>query len=63
MTPATGSAAYASETPGKGRMHTCLDQYYVLKAANALGGEVDLEGRRLLQPVQCQAEGLIRNSI
>ncbi|BCG85326.1 MULTISPECIES: hypothetical protein [unclassified Mesorhizobium] len=36
--PSAISAKYASETPGKGRMHTCLDQYYVLKDANALGG-------------------------
>ncbi|TJX65084.1 MAG: hypothetical protein E5W21_10910, partial [Mesorhizobium sp.] len=36
--PSAVSAKYASETPGKGRMHTCLDQYYVLKDANALGG-------------------------
>ena len=31
-------ASHASETPAKGRMHTCLDQYYALKDANALGG-------------------------
>ncbi len=36
--PSVISAKYASETPGKGRMHTCLDQYYALKDANALGG-------------------------
>ena len=36
--PSAITAKYASETPGKGRMHTCLDQYYVLKDANALGG-------------------------
>ncbi|WP_027053866.1 hypothetical protein [Mesorhizobium erdmanii] len=36
--PSAISAKYASETPGKGRMHTCLDQYYVLKDAKALGG-------------------------
>ncbi|WP_137932937.1 hypothetical protein [Mesorhizobium comanense] len=36
--PTAISAKYASETPGKGRMHTCLDQYYALKDANALGG-------------------------
>ena len=36
--PAAISAKYASETPGKGRMHTCLDQYYALKDANALNG-------------------------
>ncbi|MER8980671.1 hypothetical protein [Mesorhizobium sp. M0870] len=36
--PSAISAKYSSETPGKGRMHTCLDQYYALKDANALGG-------------------------
>ncbi|SDA78546.1 hypothetical protein [Mesorhizobium qingshengii] len=36
--PSAISPKYASETPGKGRMHTCLDQYYALKDANALGG-------------------------
>jgi hypothetical protein len=29
---------YASETPGKARMHTCRDQYHTNKANNALGG-------------------------
>jgi hypothetical protein len=29
---------YASETPGKARMHTCLDQYKAAKASNSLGG-------------------------
>ncbi len=29
---------YASETPGKGRMHTCLDQYNANKETNANGG-------------------------
>jgi hypothetical protein len=29
---------YASETPGKQRMHTCLDQYHINKTNNALGG-------------------------
>jgi hypothetical protein len=36
--PTAISKKYASETPGKGRMHTCLEQYYALKDANALGG-------------------------
>ncbi|UVK42250.1 hypothetical protein BPNPMPFG_003912 [Mesorhizobium sp. AR07] len=36
--PKAIAAKYASETPGKGRMHTCLDQYYANKDANALGG-------------------------
>jgi hypothetical protein len=43
---ATGSAVfpsavdpkYASESAGKGRMHTCLDQYHANKANNANGG-------------------------
>ena len=29
---------YAKETPGKGRMHTCVDQYNANKATNANGG-------------------------
>ncbi|MGJ5243081.1 hypothetical protein ACQR14_36205, partial [Bradyrhizobium oligotrophicum] len=29
---------YAKETPGKARMHTCVDQYNANKAANANGG-------------------------
>lgn len=29
---------YASETPGKARMHTCLDQYKANKASNTLQG-------------------------
>ena len=29
---------YASETAGKQRMHTCLDQYHTNKANNTLGG-------------------------
>lgn len=32
------STKYASESPGKARMHTCLDQYKANKANNALGG-------------------------
>lgn len=36
--PRSVSAKYSSETPGKARMHTCLEQYYALKDANALGG-------------------------
>ncbi|ADV10459.1 MULTISPECIES: hypothetical protein [Mesorhizobium] len=36
--PSAISPKYTSETPGKGRMHTCLDQYYALKDANSLGG-------------------------
>jgi hypothetical protein len=29
---------YSKETAGKGRMHTCVDQYNANKAANANGG-------------------------
>jgi hypothetical protein len=44
--PTTGPAVfpkaiaqrYASESPGKARMHTCLAQYKANKAANANGG-------------------------
>jgi hypothetical protein len=32
------SAKYAKESPGKARMHTCLDQYKANKATNANGG-------------------------
>jgi hypothetical protein len=36
--PSAISAKYASETPGKGRMHTCVDAYHVNKDANTLNG-------------------------
>jgi len=36
--PTAIAKKYANETPGKARMHTCLDQYYAAKDANALGG-------------------------
>ncbi|MFA6156583.1 hypothetical protein [Mesorhizobium sp.] len=36
--PTAISAKFASETPAKGRMHTCLEQYYINKDANTLGG-------------------------
>ncbi|CCV04826.1 conserved exported hypothetical protein [Mesorhizobium metallidurans STM 2683] len=36
--PKAISNKYSSETPGKARLHTCLDQYYANKDANALGG-------------------------
>ena len=36
--PTAVSPKYSSETAGKARMHTCLDQYYAAKDANALGG-------------------------
>ncbi len=35
--PAAIDHKYASETPGKARMHTCRDQYHANKAANANG--------------------------
>ncbi|WP_315924669.1 hypothetical protein [Mesorhizobium sp. SP-1A] len=36
--PTAISQKYSSETPGKARMHTCLDQYYANKDSNSLGG-------------------------
>lgn len=36
--PTAVSSKFANETPGKARMHTCLEQYYAAKQANALGG-------------------------
>ncbi|TPK45989.1 hypothetical protein FJ492_07810 [Mesorhizobium sp. B2-5-4] len=36
--PTAISPKFASETPAKGRMHTCLEQYYANKDANTLGG-------------------------
>ena len=36
--PTAISNKFAGETPAKGRMHTCLEQYYANKDANALGG-------------------------
>ncbi|MBC2884775.1 antifreeze protein [Ochrobactrum sp. CM-21-5] len=36
--PTAVSSKFSSETPGKARMHTCLEQYYAAKEANALGG-------------------------
>jgi hypothetical protein len=36
--PAKVDAKYASETPGKARMHTCVDSYHANKAANTLNG-------------------------
>ncbi len=36
--PTAIAKKFASENPGKARMHTCLEQYYVNKDANALGG-------------------------
>jgi hypothetical protein len=50
-TPATGNAVfptavspkYSGESPGKARMHTCLDQYNANKATNANGGRKWIE--------------------
>ena len=36
--PSAVARKYSDETPGKARMHTCLDQYYANKEADALGG-------------------------
>ena len=36
--PTAVDAKYAKETAGKGRMHTCVDQYNANKAGNANGG-------------------------
>ena len=36
--PSAINPKYANETPGKGRMHTCVDQYNANKATNANGG-------------------------
>lgn len=36
--PSAVSGKYASETEGKQRMKTCLDQYYANKSANTLNG-------------------------
>jgi hypothetical protein len=36
--PKSIEAKYASESPGKGRMHTCLDQYKIDKSNNDLAG-------------------------
>ncbi|WP_442583628.1 hypothetical protein ACSBOB_03940 [Mesorhizobium sp. ASY16-5R] len=36
--PTAMSRKFSSETPGKARMHTCLEQYYANKDADSLGG-------------------------
>ncbi|SFO47582.1 hypothetical protein SAMN03159463_02046 [Mesorhizobium sp. NFR06] len=36
--PTAISPKFANETPAKGRMHTCLEQYYANKDANTLNG-------------------------
>lgn len=36
--PSAIAPKYSKETPGKARMHTCLDQYKANKAGNANGG-------------------------
>lgn len=36
--PSAVDSKYSKETPGKARMHTCVDQYNANKASNANGG-------------------------
>jgi hypothetical protein len=36
--PSAISSKYSNESPGKARLHTCLDQYTANKANNANGG-------------------------
>jgi hypothetical protein len=36
--PSAVNPKYAQETPGKARMHTCVDQYRANKASNGNGG-------------------------
>jgi hypothetical protein len=36
--PNAVDAKYAKETPGKARMHTCVDQYHANQAGNGNGG-------------------------
>jgi hypothetical protein len=36
--PTAVSPKYSNESPGKARMHTCLDQYHADRADNTLGG-------------------------
>ena len=36
--PTAVDKKYSKEAPGRARLHTCLDQYRVNKAKNALGG-------------------------
>ncbi|WP_371929537.1 hypothetical protein [Phyllobacterium sp. 21LDTY02-6] len=36
--PSAVATKYSTESPGKARMHTCLDQYYANKQRNSLGG-------------------------
>lgn len=36
--PKAVDSKFAKETPGKARMHTCLEQYKANKASNSLGG-------------------------
>ncbi len=36
--PTAVSSKYSSESPGKARMHTCLDQYHANKNNNSNGG-------------------------
>jgi len=51
--PTAVSSKYSKESAGKGRLHTCLDQYKANKATNANGGLRWIQkGGRLLQRVQ-----------
>jgi hypothetical protein len=36
--PSAVNSNYANESPGKARMHTCLDAYNAAKASGTLGG-------------------------
>jgi hypothetical protein len=36
--PTAVSPKYSSESPGKARMHTCVDSYHANKDSNSLGG-------------------------
>lgn len=36
--PRAVAARYASESPGKGRLHTCVDAYRINKSKDTLGG-------------------------
>ena len=38
MFPKGVSPKYSNESPGKARMHTCLDQYHANKSGNGNGG-------------------------
>ena len=55
--PSAVNPKYASESAGKARMHTCVDQYKANKATNANGGLKWIQkGGGYLQRVQQEAE-------